>query len=159
MGLDGSVNAGSGSSDAGGDHVEGDMRTPGVAWEKPGAGSWVALPDHFPGSVTPLYRELHQRALEQGIATMFERYGVPLETMSERFVHGHVYGRLRPLIMADKDAAKPPPAPVPWLVTRLHPAFRARTRTARRVLAEKPWLAATADWESSQRDERERRNL
>src|SRR4051794_19230178 len=88
----------------------------------------------------------------------FERYGIPVRRMAERFVNGHVYVRIEPLIMADKDAA-PPPAAAVWLISRLHPAFVRRRRTATRTLAERPWVGAAREWESSQRDEREKRNL
>src|SRR5205085_5783506 len=96
--------------------------------------------------------------LEEGIGGMFEEYGVPVRTLAERFVHGKVYARLEPLIMAAKEGP-PPPAAILWLVTRLHPAFRRRNRSAKRVLATKPWLAATNAWNDHQRAEREKANL
>ena len=129
-----------------------------LRWDAPGPGSWVSLADHFPGAVTPLYGGLHQPSVELGMEHAFERYGIPVRRMAQRFVNGHVYMRIEPLIMADKDAA-PPPAAVVWLVSRLHPAFRRRNRKAARALADRPWLNAMREWEHSMRNEREKRNL
>ncbi|MGH9306902.1 MAG: PEP-utilizing enzyme [Acidimicrobiales bacterium] len=114
-------------------------------WEAPGPGAWRSLADHLPGSVTPIYAELHARATASGFAAMFESLGVPVATLTEAHVHGHTYVQLRPLIMAGRDAPLPPRAAV-WAMARLHPAFRRRSRTARRVLTERPWLEAPRVW-------------
>ena len=129
-----------------------------ITWDAPGAGSWVSMADHFPGAITPAYASLNMAATELGMSRVFERYGAPVRKMATRLVNGHVYMRIEPLIMADKDAG-PPPAPLLWLVTRLHPEFRRRNRIAARVLAERPWLDATREWDETQRSEREQRNL
>jgi phosphohistidine swiveling domain-containing protein len=53
----------------------------------------------------------------------------------------------------------PPPRPVVWLGTRIHPALRRRNRTAARVLAERPWRARTHEWRTTLRPTLRRANL
>ncbi len=64
-----------------------------------------------------------------------------------------MYTRLRPLIGADKPPRKPPPAPLLWAVSRLHPAFRARNKQAVKTLAERPWNDVVRRWNDEIRPE------
>ena len=64
----------------------------------------------------------------------FARYGAPLETMQVAFPNGRYYLRLRPLVGGDSKMG-PPPKPLLWLVTRIHPAFRRRNRAALNTFA------------------------
>ena len=89
---------------------------------------------------------------------VFEQWGAPLDTMEVRFVQGKMYRRLVPLVGADRTAP-PPPRPVLWAATRLHPAFRRRERLARRTLAERPYLDVVAGWWAGERDAWIDRNL
>ena len=67
--------------------------------------------------------------METAYRTVFEQYGAPLQSFGVTFVHGKMYRRLIPLIGGDKTGP-PPPKPVLWLATRLHPAFRRREKLA-----------------------------
>ena len=48
---------------------------------------------------------------------------------------------------AAKGAKGPPPGPVLWLLTRLHPGMRARIRTTERAFADKLWRQDLARWD------------
>ncbi|MHB1488590.1 MAG: PEP-utilizing enzyme [Acidimicrobiales bacterium] len=120
-----------------------------VRWVAPGPGSWRSLADHVPTAVTPIYAALHARSTQAGFARMFSQFGVPALTLTEAHVNGHTYIRLRPLLLADRQAPNPP-RPAVWLLSRLHPAFRRRHKTAQRLLAQRPWREAFKHWQVDQ---------
>ncbi len=97
--------------------------------------------------------------MSPGMRRVFAELGAPLDTLDLRFVNGFMYTRLRPLIAPDKPATRLPPLPLIKLVSRLHPEFRRRARTAARVLAERPWRTVIHDWEHGGREAVEQSNL
>lgn len=115
-----------------------------LRWDPPGPGMWEWSGSHLPGVPTPIYLDLHPQAIGAGMTMVFERYGVPLLTMSEVFVNGRCYSTMLPLVGAPGSA--PPPKPLLWLAVRLHPAFRKRSRTAKAALAARIWRARTQEW-------------
>jgi phosphohistidine swiveling domain-containing protein len=119
-------------------------------FEAPGPGTWERDISHCTPSATLVFRRVASETMRAAYRTAFAEFGAPLETMDVRFVNGKMYRRLVPLVGADKDAA-PPPAPVLWLVTRLHPAFRRRERTAQRLWVDRPFLGVIAEWERVER--------
>jgi pyruvate,water dikinase len=100
---------------------------------------------HIPGTPTPIYAELHIEALGAGMGALFERFGVPLRTIDERLVNGRLYTRLVPLVAPDSQRP-PPPAPVLWVLARLHPELRRRAKAAKRAIEGKAWREAVARW-------------
>jgi pyruvate,water dikinase len=128
-----------------------------LTWTAPGPGYWEWGGSHIPGVLTPIYGPMHQRTLQQSMTTMFERVGVPLGTLREEFVNGRAFTQLQPLV--GKPGSKPPPKPVLWLATRLHPAFRARTKTAARTLGQRSWRARTEEWSQTLRPRQRTANL
>ncbi len=80
---------------------------------------------------------------------VFAEIGVPATAMHTRFVNGFMYTRLIPLIGADRPVGKLPPAPVLKLATRLHPAFRRRTRAATASLEGRRFLDVVAEWNAT----------
>lgn len=120
-----------------------------LQWDAPDAGFWEWQGSHVPGVPTPIYAAVHLQSLPEGIAHMFERYGVPLRTMAECQVHGRLYFSLHQLI--GKPGASAPPRPLLWLATRLHPVFRRRNRTAAAALEARIWRARTEEWRASLR--------
>src|ERR1700689_5008446 len=91
-----------------------------LTWQRPGPGSWVWDQSHFAGAPTPLFQQFCLPNLEAGLNTVFERCGIPMRTFAPRIVNGRVYRRLVPLVGGERDG-RPPPAPLLWLVFRLHP--------------------------------------
>jgi rifampicin phosphotransferase len=128
-----------------------------LVWEPPGPGFWEWQGSHVPGVPTPIFGELHQRTVEESIGRMFERYGVPLRSWSERFVNGRVYASLQPLV--GKAGSAPPPRPLLWLAVRLHPEFRRRNKAAARALRDRVWRARTEEWRTTLRPRLRAANL
>ncbi len=130
-----------------------------VTFEPPGPGQWALDQSHMPGGSTPIIQELTRRSMPAGMRRVFGELGAPLDTLDVRFVNGFMYTRLRPLIAPDKPPKRLPPLVVLRLVSRLHPEFRRRERTAARTLAERPWRAVIDDWEHGGRAIVEQANL
>lgn len=112
-------------------------------WRPPEAGHWELDRSHFAGAPTPLLREFALPNLEAGLEDVFARAGIPMRTFAHRIVGGHVYRRLSPLI--GRGTRRPPDAAL-WLVFRLHPELRLRTRQARRAFEERIWREELERW-------------
>ena len=100
-----------------------------MSFTPPGPGTWEHDTSHCPPAATPLYQRLASTTMTAAYRDVFAQWGGPLETMEVRFVEAKMYRRLVPLVGADRTGP-PPPKPVLWLATRLHPAFRRRNRAA-----------------------------
>ncbi len=130
-----------------------------VVWEPPGPGQWAGDRSHMPAGTTPIVQHVSSTAMPAGMRRVFAELGVPLDTLECRFVNGHTFTRLRPLIGADKPATKLPPIPLLKVAVRVHPEMRRRNRTARTAMAEEPWKRIIADWHGGMRDEIVAQNL
>lgn len=111
----------------------------------PGPGGWMRLADHFPGALTPEYQRLYTETCPPGMAAYMTRYGVVAKSLDVAFVNGHLYITPVP-IFGPREMRRTPPVALVWLMARLHPEFRRRTRAAHRALIERPWRAATDHW-------------
>src|SRR5829696_8242169 len=129
------------------------------AWQAPGAGQWAAEAAHSLGAMTPIGQHLMSEGMTKGTAELFVLYGMPAACLECRFVRGHMYTRLRPLLRPDRSATKQPPVAVLKLAFRLHPELRRRARQAERTLAEQPWRAAIDEWQRHERDAIQQANL
>lgn len=130
-----------------------------ITWTAPGPGYWELDLSHFVGGATPLVQHIQTEAMPAGMRKVFAELGTPAETLDCRFVNGFMYTRLRPLVGADRPANKLPPLFVLRAVSRLHPEFRRRTKTAARVQIEHPWRQVIDDWEHGGRARVEASNL
>ena len=122
------------------------MATESFTWEKPGPGSWLHDAGHADGAPTPAFRQFNAPSLEQGMGWVMDWYGAPLAGIQVRFVNGHYYRRLVPLVGGSRDM-KPPPDPVLWLTVRVHPAFRRRAKRMRDAFDQKVWRIVRDEWE------------
>ena len=129
-----------------------------LTFTPPGPGTWERDLSHCPPSATLVYRRVASTTMTEAYRGIFAEWGAPLDTMEVQFVHGKMYRRLVPLVGADRSSP-PPPRPVLWLATRLHPAFRRRERLARRTLAERPYLDVVDAWHGGERQVWVERNL
>lgn len=121
-----------------------------ATFEPPGPGGWKGLADHFPGALTPEYQRLYAETCPPGMASYMSRYGVLARTLDVGYVHGHLY--ITPVPLAGpREMRHTPPTAAVWLMARLHPEFRRRTRAARRALADRPWRDAAAHWFDTER--------
>src|SRR3982074_745228 len=117
----------------------------------------MLLADHFPGALTAEYQRLYTETCPPGMASYMERYGVLARTLEVAFVHGHLY--ITPVPLAGpREMRRPPPAAMVWLMARVPPACRARTRAAKRAVAERPWRDSSARWFGRERAEWAQRN-
>jgi len=125
-------------------------RTP--TWNPPGPGSWRAERSHGGPGVTRLYARILATHTEPTYRQVFAEFGGAVGSIDMQVVNGAIYRRIVPLVGADKDTGKVPPAAVLWLATRLHPEFRRRERTARQVLADNMALDQVKAWFAGERD-------
>ncbi len=122
-------------------------------WAPPGPGTWVCDRSHTTPGPTMLYRRVVSTHTEPTYRQGMKDYGAAIGSLDMRFVNGHLYRRIVPLIAPDRDNGKVPPAALLWLVTRLHPEFRRREKRAAQVLADKPFLDEVQDWTQRERYE------
>lgn len=130
-----------------------------VVFEAPGPGHWALDRSHMPAGCTPLVQSIMEEAEPAGMRRAFRELGAPLDTIEMRFVHGYMYSRVRPLIGADKPAARPPPRFLMKLGVRLHPEMRRRAKTAAAVLEKEPWRQVIHDWHHGMKDRIQEGNL
>ena len=120
-----------------------------IEWKAPGPGRWGLELSHFGGKFTPLYAAVYAPGQVGGMATALERYGLAARTYDIKFVNHRPYTRIAPLFEPPgRLAAKPPPGPVVWLLSRVHPAFRRRRKAARHAFADKAWEEDARRWAS-----------
>ena len=117
-----------------------------VEFEIPGPGQWSLDRSHFPGGTTPIMQSLLHQSIENAFREQWPLRGIPAETMSVAFVNGFMYSRLRPLVLADRPSAKPPPTFLLKILTRIHPEFRKRTKAAKKTLTTSPTRAVIQEW-------------
>jgi len=127
-----------------------------LCWDPPGKGDWRGLHDHFPRALTPEYQRLLGEGMERGEAIHFERYGLPARTLQPAFVHGRVFISAAPLVGPATNRL--PPSWLMWLAVRLVPAFRRRAAAAKRVTAERTWIAEAERWYTVERPAWQARN-
>jgi pyruvate,water dikinase len=129
-----------------------------ATFETPGPGHWDLDRSHFPGGTTPIAQWLMSESMPAGMSHVFADQGVPAKTLETRFVNGYHYTRLVPLVRGDKPAATLPPPFVLKLMTRLHPEFRKRARTAAKTLTDRPWNEIARRWDREMRPRLSERN-
>ena len=115
-------------------------------WDKPGPGTWLLDSSHYlaPG---PIVRNLMLQSFSRGFESAMSDMGAPLKTMEMRWVNGHFYRRLVPLIGGGRDLPTPP-AFVLKIVSRVHPTFRAAERKARVTYDTKGWNRDIDRWDA-----------
>jgi pyruvate,water dikinase len=100
----------------------------------------------MPSGATPMVQSIVTRSMPAGMRRVFSELGAPLDTLDVRFVNGQFYSRLRPLIAPDRAVTRLPPMFLLKAVSRLHPEFRRRDRTAGEVMITEPWTQVVHDW-------------
>lgn len=119
--------------------------------ERPPEGqSWMLSDGFYPEPMLPLSYSTWLPRHSASWAYVFEKLGVPVETVGHGRYFGRVYDRMIPLGNPAKDRPLPP-QPILKLVVRLAPVFRKRLRTARRAVEEDLLSRMAEDWESGGR--------
>lgn len=117
-----------------------------LAFAPPAPGMWeLETTHHGLRPLSPMVREAYVRGFEDGTKVLVERYGLPLEGVRAKLVHGCMY--VRPTGLGEGDNPKPPPPRlIMKLVAHLHPGMRRRTKTAARAWQERRWRAEVDQW-------------
>ena len=115
------------------------------AFIAPGPGVWSRDADHQSAPRGVLLQDLFEEAFTEGSRTCFARYGLPLDRLEGRHVHGWFYFRAVPAGAPDNGGAPPPPF-VLKVVSRIHPELRRRRAAATATMANRRWLADARDW-------------
>lgn len=129
-----------------------------ASWDKPGPGTWELDTSHCGPAPGPVQRALYEHGLNTGTEEGFRLFGAPLKGMEMRWVNGKFYRRLVPIVGGGRDLPAPP-APVMWLASRLHPAFRREEKQARESFRTKRWRQELARWEQEWKPRLTARNL
>ena len=118
-----------------------------VTWEAPGKGPWELETTHFYRPQTRFIGSAYAEAMPKGFGQGMARYGMLLDYLQPAPVNGFAY--MQPVAyLAPKGAMGPPPKPILWLLTRLHPGMRARIATSARAFEEKLWRQDLEDWDT-----------
>jgi rifampicin phosphotransferase len=129
-----------------------------LPFDAPGPGPWEAETAHFPRPITRFAAEAFVRAFPVGFAEGTARYGLLLSHFKGALVNGFFYQQ--PVAYgAPEGAAGPPPNPVLWLLTRLHPKMRARIEICRKAFASKLWRQDLQTWDTIDRPAAVREHL
>lgn len=116
-------------------------------FEAPGPGPWELEGAHFPRPFPKFGLEGVIRGFTKGFAEGTARYGILLSHFEIRIVNGFWYQQ--PAAFGAPPGAKgPPPKPILWLLTRLHPGMRKRIKTSGEAFANKRWRSDLEEWDT-----------
>ena len=118
-----------------------------VTFNAPGKGPWELEATHYSRPLSRFVGPAVMEAFPKGFAEGAARYGLLLDHLEPALVNGFVYTQPA-AYLAPKGAMGPPPAPILWLLTRLHPKMRARIATSARAFEAKQWRADLETWDS-----------
>lgn len=115
-------------------------------WEPPGKGAWEIEATHMPRALTRFLQKPFCDGMRRGFQEGTARYGLLLDHLEQRPVNDFIY--VQPVAFgAPPGASGPPPAPVLWLLTRLHPKLRARIAVSGRAFASRLWREDLRTWD------------
>jgi pyruvate,water dikinase len=116
-------------------------------WAAPGPGPWEAEGAHFPKPIPRFGREKFVAGFMAGFAESTARYGLLLSHFEIGIVNDFWYQQPA-AFGAPKGAKGPPPKPILWLLTRLHPKMRARIHDSGVAFEEKRWREDLVRWDT-----------
>lgn len=128
-----------------------------IDWRAPGGGMWELETSHVRGAQPRMFQELATTGFGMGFRTAAKAYGLPISHIQLGWVNDHCYSRMVPVGAPEPKPGRgssTPPAAVLWLLARVHPELRRRTKAAKRTLAVKRWLADCRRWDSELRPAR-----
>ena len=118
-----------------------------IRWEPPGKGPWELEATHFPRPMSRFTQEAFRRGMVKGFSEGTASYGLLLDHLEPGMVNDFMY--MQPVAVgAPKGAMGPPPAPILWLVTRLHPKVRARIRVNAGAIRDRRWRQDLHTWDT-----------
>ena len=128
-----------------------------IEFKAPGPGSWELEQTHFAKPATRYASTLISEPLARGFGEGTKRYGLLLDTLRMRFVNDFCYSKFVP-VGAPESASGPPPRPIFWLLTRLHPEIRRRIAAAPDVFTKKLWREDMRRWDEEYKPDSIARN-
>src|SRR3954453_13588706 len=118
-----------------------------ITWDPPGKGPWELEATHYCRPLSRFVQSAFCSGFVKGFAEGADRYGLLLHHLEPGLVNDFVY--TQPVAVgAPKGAMGPPPAPILWLLTRVHPAIRARVKANARALSDKRWREDLRTWDT-----------
>ncbi len=124
-----------------------DMTGTDLIFEPPGPGAWELDATHR--GRRPVSHFLRDRFLAEGsdgFGALVKRYGLPLDRIEARLVHGCLYFRPVGIGEGDTPSKKAPPVWVMKVMARVHPGLRRCNRTAAAAWETKLWRTEVDDW-------------
>ncbi len=119
-------------------------------WEAPEKGPWELEATHFSRPLARFGQTSYCTGFVRGFVEGTARYGLLLDHIEPGIVNGFVYNQ--PVAFgAPKGAMGPPPKPILWLLTRVHPKMRNRIATSVRAFADRLWRADLTMWDEVDR--------
>ena len=118
-------------------------------FEPPGGGWWELETVHTRGAVPNAFQEIFPEAMRAGMQEVTAAYGLPMSHIEVRFVADHCYTRAVPIAAPEPPpgrATKAPPPVVLKALSRVHPAFRRRSKAAASALATRRWEGDRQRW-------------
>lgn len=112
----------------------------------PGPGPWELETAHFPKPASKLGLEQVMAGYQKGFAYGTARYGLLLSHFKPAIVNGFWYQQAI-AFGAPEGAKGPPPKPILWLLTRLHPGMRARIAAGAEAMSKKLWREDLRIWD------------
>lgn len=118
-----------------------------VVFVAPGKGPWELDSTHFSRPFSRSNGPGVIAAFPRGFAQGMARYGLLLDHLQPALVNGFLY--MQPVAyLAPEGAMRPPPKPILWLLTRLHPKMRARIATSVRAFESRQWREDLKTWDT-----------
>jgi phosphohistidine swiveling domain-containing protein len=118
-----------------------------IEFRAPGKGPWELESTHFSRPQTRFSGSAYLEAFPKGFAEGMARYGLLLDYLQPALVNGFIYAQ--PVAyLAPKGAMGPPPKPILWLITRLHPKMRARIARSAQAFEDKQWRQDLELWDT-----------
>ncbi len=113
----------------------------------PGKGPWELESTHFSRPITRFLAAPFVEAFPRGFSAGTERYGLLLDHLKPGLANNFIY--MQPAAyLAPAGAMGPPPTPVLWLLTRLHPKMRSRIAASARAFETKQWRQDLDSWDN-----------
>jgi phosphohistidine swiveling domain-containing protein len=117
-------------------------------------GFWEREASHFPLPLSPMTRSLEMAVQNDALARAFAEHGILSDGLAFREIGGWMYTRVVP--PGGKDRPRPP-APLMWLLVRVHPQLRSRVSVARRAVREDLAGQIIRMWHAETRPDLQRR--
>jgi phosphohistidine swiveling domain-containing protein len=117
-------------------------------------GFWEREASHFPLPLSPMTRSVQMAAQNDALARAFAEHGILSDGLAFRDIGGWMYVRVVPPGGMDRPT---PPAPLMWLLLRVHPQLRSRVAAARRATRDDLAGQIIRQWHDKTRPDLERR--